>query len=714
MTVTTVSVEQPRAEPKRRSFVDRLLAVFPVVALVLLVLVFYAVEAWSRKTPWVFTDELEWTQLSRSIAHSGQAARRGEPIYFKSIYAYLIAPFWWIHSTAAAYSAIKYANAVMMALAAVPTYLLARMLVTPPRRRRRRPRLGCRARDGVRDLDRLRRRSPTPTTRSAPGSPSGRSARAGGSTSRSRSSCSPAATSSARSSSRASCSPSWSPRQASGSPARAARSSAATGRAATRSERLVLALGALLLFNRVVLQHVHEWQFTSQYYKNAHRRPRPPRRRLASTIGLGALRRDRRPHLAPAPRAPRGSRLPRLRRVDVGRNRRRLALYTAVKAAYLSTTLRDPLGGARPDLPLAAPAPRHGDGVRVEADRLAGRRRGNGVRGRDVPLQGDPARLALLRGARLVPRRRPRTSTGTGRPTSSGWRCSRRPPWPSLAARLPAPSRRRGDRARPGPRLDALDRDRDDRRGRQARDHVPRQPAEAARLGRPATRAARRPPISARRSRTRTARTSPSSGTARSPRSTASTARPPGPGPTPSANLLSADGLLSDLDGVQVRPRRLGRQARRHRSSRANGVMTLYRSDGPGAWPTRSSRSTPTTGAPTGARYTYFKPGQAGTLKVSLGRLAYNGSAPAARRCACSSATSATTPSTRRSTSPSVHRASTVTVPNGSTQTLSFPVAQTPVRVELTIAAGRSSRRRATTRGPSASRSASSSCPAER
>ena len=78
--MTTVSVEQPRAEPNRRSLVDRLLAALPAVALGLVVLSFYAVEAWSRKTPWVFSDELEWTQLSRSIARTGQAARRGEPI----------------------------------------------------------------------------------------------------------------------------------------------------------------------------------------------------------------------------------------------------------------------------------------------------------------------------------------------------------------------------------------------------------------------------------------------------------------------------------------------------------------------------------------------------------------------------------------------------------------------------------------------------------
>jgi hypothetical protein len=127
--VTTASVRTP-AHTRDRTLVERLVAVFPLLLLVLVVLVFYGVEAWSRKTPWIFTDELEWTQISRSIAATGHAARRGQPLYFKSIYAYLIAPFWWIHKTAAAYAAIKYANAVIMTLAAVPTYLLARMLVT--------------------------------------------------------------------------------------------------------------------------------------------------------------------------------------------------------------------------------------------------------------------------------------------------------------------------------------------------------------------------------------------------------------------------------------------------------------------------------------------------------------------------------------------------------------------------------------------------------
>ena len=128
--MTTVSVRRGRARTQGRPLLDRLIAAVPVLAVALGVLAFYLVEAWSRKTPWIFTDELEWTQISRSIAATGHAARRGEPLYFKSVYAYLIAPFWWLHGTSRPYAAIKYANAVLMSLAAVPTYLLARMLVT--------------------------------------------------------------------------------------------------------------------------------------------------------------------------------------------------------------------------------------------------------------------------------------------------------------------------------------------------------------------------------------------------------------------------------------------------------------------------------------------------------------------------------------------------------------------------------------------------------
>ncbi len=115
---------------RRESIAARLLGALPWLGLCLGVLIFYWVEASLRRSPWVFTDELEWAQLSRAIASTGHEARRGQPIGFTSLYAYLIAPAWWIHSTATAYAAIKYLNSFVMCLAAVPTYLMARLLVS--------------------------------------------------------------------------------------------------------------------------------------------------------------------------------------------------------------------------------------------------------------------------------------------------------------------------------------------------------------------------------------------------------------------------------------------------------------------------------------------------------------------------------------------------------------------------------------------------------
>src|SRR6516164_3298434 len=114
----------PASLPERRT------GLLVVAGVAVGVLAFYLVEASLRKTPWLFTDELEWSQLSRAIGSTGQAARRGEPHSFESLYSYLIAPAWWIHSTSAAYTAVKSINAAVMCLTAVPAYLLARMLVS--------------------------------------------------------------------------------------------------------------------------------------------------------------------------------------------------------------------------------------------------------------------------------------------------------------------------------------------------------------------------------------------------------------------------------------------------------------------------------------------------------------------------------------------------------------------------------------------------------
>ena len=89
-----------------------------------------ASRAWSKGTPWLFSDEFEWTQLSRAIAQTGHAARRGEATSAKSIYSYLIAPAWRISDTQSAYDTVKYIGVLLMTSVTFPAYALARMLVS--------------------------------------------------------------------------------------------------------------------------------------------------------------------------------------------------------------------------------------------------------------------------------------------------------------------------------------------------------------------------------------------------------------------------------------------------------------------------------------------------------------------------------------------------------------------------------------------------------
>ncbi|HZQ88650.1 MAG TPA: hypothetical protein VFA42_01440 [Gaiellaceae bacterium] len=108
---------------------DRLLAAVPLASIYVWLSAIYMVEAWRRVTPWLFGDELEFTQLSRAIAATGHPAERGHPHSADSIYPYLMAPFWRIHNVAAAYSAIKYVDVLLMVAVVFPTYFLARLVV---------------------------------------------------------------------------------------------------------------------------------------------------------------------------------------------------------------------------------------------------------------------------------------------------------------------------------------------------------------------------------------------------------------------------------------------------------------------------------------------------------------------------------------------------------------------------------------------------------
>jgi hypothetical protein len=127
-----VSVVTARAAAVPRPWVDRVLAAVPLASIYLWLCVLYGWEAWGHVTPWLNGDELETAQISRSIAETGDPARRGVAYPIHALYPYVLAPVWWIQDVGQAYGAAKYLNVLLMAAVVFPTYWLARMVVTKP------------------------------------------------------------------------------------------------------------------------------------------------------------------------------------------------------------------------------------------------------------------------------------------------------------------------------------------------------------------------------------------------------------------------------------------------------------------------------------------------------------------------------------------------------------------------------------------------------
>lgn len=118
-----------RAEVARdTTFSERFLAVVPLIAIFVWLCAVYAWQAWRHGSPWLFGDELELTQISRSIADTGHAARRGQAYSIKSLYTVLTSPFWKLHNVQSAYDGIKYLNVIVMAAVAFPAYGIARFV----------------------------------------------------------------------------------------------------------------------------------------------------------------------------------------------------------------------------------------------------------------------------------------------------------------------------------------------------------------------------------------------------------------------------------------------------------------------------------------------------------------------------------------------------------------------------------------------------------
>jgi hypothetical protein len=84
--------------------------------------------------PWIFNDEITYSDLARSLGRTGHFAIRGGTGTggFGFVYSALVAPAYAVFSSIPhAYDAARAINSLLMSLAAIPTYFLARRLVGP-------------------------------------------------------------------------------------------------------------------------------------------------------------------------------------------------------------------------------------------------------------------------------------------------------------------------------------------------------------------------------------------------------------------------------------------------------------------------------------------------------------------------------------------------------------------------------------------------------
>lgn len=130
MTTDVARGAAPVAYAPSRTWADRVLGAVPLLSVFVWLAIVYIWESWDHVTPWLFTDELELTQLARSIAHTGHPARRGEPYSIHSLYTVLTAPAWWLPTTAKAYAAVKYIGVFAMTLTVFPAYFLTRLFAS--------------------------------------------------------------------------------------------------------------------------------------------------------------------------------------------------------------------------------------------------------------------------------------------------------------------------------------------------------------------------------------------------------------------------------------------------------------------------------------------------------------------------------------------------------------------------------------------------------
>jgi hypothetical protein len=107
----------------------RLQGAIPLLSVYLGLVALYAWQASEHPVPTLYSDEIEMMQLSRSIAETGEAARRGDPYGMPTLVAYLLAPVWWLGSAVTSYTAAKLVLVLAMTATIFPAYALARLVV---------------------------------------------------------------------------------------------------------------------------------------------------------------------------------------------------------------------------------------------------------------------------------------------------------------------------------------------------------------------------------------------------------------------------------------------------------------------------------------------------------------------------------------------------------------------------------------------------------
>jgi hypothetical protein len=118
------------AKTEARGALERFLAAVPLLTVFVWFFLLYAWQAWLVPTPYIFADELRYTQIARSLAEGGEVMRRGYPVGLDTLAEVFTAPAWLLDDVDAAYDLAKYIGVAAMSATVFPAYGLARMLVS--------------------------------------------------------------------------------------------------------------------------------------------------------------------------------------------------------------------------------------------------------------------------------------------------------------------------------------------------------------------------------------------------------------------------------------------------------------------------------------------------------------------------------------------------------------------------------------------------------